>query len=338
VLAILALVGDLHYLRPNVAAVLVHIDLDGDRPHPSSLVALAAGRQVASSWGATLYAALIAYDPSEAPGAAPAAQATKVPPLDTTQHLARTGADKIIVALTDTPVAPLWATIGSAWQGVIDHLRPRLVLFGADAPAAAELAPRTGARIGARLLMRARSLGGDDIELRDRDGGYVRAADSGAAVALVGRAEKPLVPAVGVEHDIDVVVLELPGGADARLELATSTAAEVSHTLGTLIALGDDVVTDKKVMADAKKLAVQLGAQIVGTRTAGKTVPKGAVIHRATPLAPEVCIAIGNAQLDLAGSTSLVRIGGTATKTADGALPGLADVGVRELVKRLGDA
>jgi hypothetical protein len=186
--------------------------------------------------------------------------------------------------------------------------------------------------------MRARSLGGDDIELRDRDGGYVRAADSGAAVALVGRAEKPLVPAVGVEHDIDVVVLALPGGADARLELATSTAAEVSHTLGTLIALGDDVVTDKKVMADAKKLAVQLGAQIVGTRTAGKTVPKGAVIHRATPLAPEVCIAIGNAQLDLAGSTSLVRIGGTATKTADGALPGLADVGVRELVKRLGDA
>jgi hypothetical protein len=62
VLAILALVGDLLYLRPTVAAVLVHIDLDGDKPHPSSLVALAAGRQVASSWGATLYAALILHD------------------------------------------------------------------------------------------------------------------------------------------------------------------------------------------------------------------------------------------------------------------------------------
>ncbi len=338
VLAILALVGDLHYLRPTVAAVLVHIDLDGDRPHASSLVALAAGRQVASSWGATLYAALIAYDPSEASGAASTVQvlnAKKLPLLEAAQQiLARTGADKIVVAMTDTPVSPLWATIGNAWQGVIDHLRPRLVLFGADAPAAAELAPRTGARIGARLLMRARSLGGDDIELRDRDGGYVRAADSGAAVALVGRAEKSSHAAVGTEDDIDVVVLALPGGADTRLELATSTAAEVTHTLGTLIALGDDVLADKKIVADAKKLAAQLGAQIVGTKAAGKTVPKGAVVDRATPLAPDVCIAIGNAQLDLAGSTSLVRIGGTATKTTDGALPGLADVGV--LVKRLG--
>ena len=336
-LAILALVGDLHYLRPTVAAVLVHIDLDGDRPHASSLVALAAGRQVASSWGATLYAALIAYDPNEAAGAPPVVNAKKVPALEATQQLlARTGADKIVVALTDTPVAPLWATIGTAWQGVIDHLRPRLVLFGADAPAAAELAPRTGARIGARLLMRARSIGGDDIELRDRDGGYVRAADSGAAVALIGRAETAVQPAVGSEDDIDVVVLALPGGADTRLELATTTAAEVTHTIGTLIALGDDVLADKKIVADAKKLAAQLGAQIVGTKAAGKTVPKGAVIDRATPLAPELCIAIGDAQLDLAGSTSLVRIGGTATKTADGALPGLADVGVRELVKRLG--
>ena len=43
----------------DVACVLVHIDLDGDRPHPSSVAALAAGRAVASSWGATLYAALV---------------------------------------------------------------------------------------------------------------------------------------------------------------------------------------------------------------------------------------------------------------------------------------
>src|SRR5207342_725777 len=96
---------------------------------------------------------------------------------------------KIVVAMTDTPVAPLWAAVGGAWQGILDHLRPRLVLFGADSPSAAELGPRTGARIGARLLMRARTLGGDDVELRDRDGGYVRVGDSGAAVALIGRAD-----------------------------------------------------------------------------------------------------------------------------------------------------
>lgn len=122
-----------------MAAVLVHIDLEGKRPHRASLVALAAGRQLASSWGATLYAAVIAKDASDVDAAA----------------LGKAGADKIMVATTEAAIAPLWAAVGGAWQTVLDQLRPRLVLFGADAPSAPELAPRTGARIGARLLMRA---------------------------------------------------------------------------------------------------------------------------------------------------------------------------------------
>ena len=46
-----------------------------------------------------------------------------------------------------------------------------LAALAEHSPSAAELGPRTGARIGARLFMRARTLGGDDVELRDRDGG-----------------------------------------------------------------------------------------------------------------------------------------------------------------------
>jgi len=324
--AILALVGDLHYLRPNVAAVLVHIDLDGDQAHASSLVALAAGRQVASSWGATLYAAVIVHSPNE--------KTPQLEPLE--QVLSRTGADKVVVAMTDTPITPLWATVGHAWQGVIDHLRPRLVLFGADAPSAAELGPRTGARIGARLLMRARSLGSDDIELRDRDGGYARVADSGAVVALIGRAEKATKVAVGSEDDIDVVVLALGGGADNRIELTSTSAADIADTAGTIVALGDDVTTDKKLVTDAKKLATQLGAQLIAGPKSAKSVPKGAVVDKNVALAPELCVVIGNAHVDLAGATSLVKVGAKTAKTADGALPGLADVGVRERVKRLG--
>ena len=178
-----------------MGAVLVHIDLDGDRAHLSSLTALAAGRAVASSWGATLYAALVAHDPSEgeareAPDStARVVAASRVPGIGAIQAaLARAGADKVVVAVTDAPIAPLWSAVGTAWQGVIDHLRPRLVLFGADAPSAPELGPRTAARIGARLLMRARATPGDHVELRDRDGGHVRAADGGAAVVLVGSA------------------------------------------------------------------------------------------------------------------------------------------------------
>lgn len=89
-----------------MGAVLVHIDLDGDRPHPSSMAALAAGRAVASSWGATLYAAFIASDPSEQ--ANPGISGIQV-------AIARAGADKCVVAVTDAPIVPLWSAVGSAW-------------------------------------------------------------------------------------------------------------------------------------------------------------------------------------------------------------------------------
>jgi hypothetical protein len=335
VLAILALVGDLLYLRPTVAAVLVHIDLDGNTPHPSSLVALAAGRQVASSWGATLYAALILHDDTSGEGPDSVVTAEKAATMDSLeQTLSRGGADKLVVAMTDVTVAPLWALVGTAWQGVIDHLRPRLVLFGADAPSAYELAPRTGARIGARLLNRARTFGGDEIELRDRDGGQVRIGDSGAAVALVGRAEKMPVPSA-YDNDIDVVVLALPGGADAHVELLGTERASIENSAGSLVALGDDAASNPKAVAEATRLATLLGARLVASSTAAKTVPSSTVIDRATPLAPELCIVVGNAAIDLAGVTSVIKIGAPNDKTIDGALPAPADVSLASLVKHL---
>jgi len=318
-----------------VAAVLVHIDLDGERPHASSMVALAAGRHLASSWGATLYAALIAQNTSERKSADSTAQVVstrKVPGIEAIQDaLAIGGADKIVVAMTDGPIAPLWAAVGGAWQGVIDHLRPRLVLFGADSPSAAELAPRTGARIGARLLMRARALSGGELELRDRDGGYVRIADSGAAVVLVGSAD----PTSPGDADVDLVVLAMPGGGDARVEIAGATAAEISHTANAVVAIGDDVAGDTKIVTDAKRLAALLGAQLVGGTGAARVVAQGAVVDRSTPMAPTLCVLIGNAQLDLAGATSVIRIGAQPNKAVDGALPGAVDKGLADLIKRL---
>jgi hypothetical protein len=306
-----------------VGAVLVHIDLDGERPHASSLAALSAGRAVASSWGATLYAALIVHD-TAADRAAPDSTAQvmsthQVPGVEAIQSvLARAGADKVIVAVTDAPVTPLWSAIGVPWQGVLDHLRPRLVLFGADAPSAPELGPRTGARIGARLLLRARATAGDQVELRDRDGSYVRSSDGGAAVALIGAARVSLVG----DEDIDLSVLVYPGGADTRIELAGHAAAEVAHTLGPVIALGDDAAADADTVTAAKRLAKQLGALLVGGPSAVRAgaIAPAAVIDRHTPLAPELCIAIGSIALDLAGTTSLVRIGPSSGKGVEGAL------------------
>ena len=309
-----------------MAAILVHIDLDGDRPNASSLTALAAGRHVASSWGATLYAALVVHDPTERESTKidSAAQVPGIEALETV--LARAGADKIVVALTTAPIAPLWAALGNAWQAVLDHLRPRLVLFGADAPSAPELAPRTGARIGARLLTRARAIGIDDVELRDRDGGYARVSDGGAAVALIGRAEL----AARGDDDVDLLVLATSGGADPRVELAGTAPADVLHAAGAVVALGDDAVASA---GDAKRLASVLGATLVG----GSAATRAGVtaVDRGAPLAPELCILAGNAQLDVSGATRIVKIGGKSGKGVDGALTGAVDVGLRELASAL---
>jgi hypothetical protein len=305
-----------------VGAVLVHIDLDGERPHPSSLAALAAGRAVASSWGGTLYAALVIHDPTERGSADSTGQiSTHVPGVEHIRAaLAKGGADKVVVAVTDAPISPLWASVGGAWQGVLDHLRPRLVLFGADAPSADELGPRTGARIGARLLIRARTVGLDHVELRDRDGSYVRATDGGAAVVLIGATQTTTVG----DDDIDIVVLAMPGGGDPRVEIAGSAPADLTHGGGAIVAIDDASAADPDIMDAATHLASLLDAPVVRSST--------------TPLAPELCVAIGSPSIDLAGASSLIRIGqakDTIGKQVDGAIPGLAGAALVELIRAM---
>ena len=322
-----------------MAAVLVHIDLDGDRPHASSLLALAAGRAVASSWGATLYAAVVVHDPGKRPGPVIPGATPRVPGDPKTIEairaaLAHGGADKIVVALTDAPIAPLWSAVGAAWQGVLDHLRPRLVVFGADAPSAVEIGPRTGARIGARLFLRARALGGDEVELRDRDGSYVRANDSGAAVVLIGAA--PRIDLHG-DDDIDVMVLSPAGGADPAIEIVGSAPAELVHTTGTIIALGDDAAEDPEIAKAAQRLAGMLGAHVVGSAAAASAgvVGAGAVVDRGAPLAPELCISIGRPAVDIAGSASVIRIVQSGGKGTDAALTGPIAANLVELTRAL---
>lgn len=319
-----------------MGAVLVHIDLDGDRPHPASLAALAAGRAVASSWGATLYAAMIAHDAADrsADSTAQVVTAANLPEIEDAQSiLARAGADKVVVAMTDVELSSLWSSLGTAWQGVLDHLRPRLVLFGADSPSAPELAPRTGARLGARLLTRARAIGVEDVELRDRDGGYVRSSDSGAAVVMIGGVQATL----AADDDADLVVLVIPGGGDDRVELVSSGPAEVAQTSGAVVGLGEDVASDPAIVRDARRLAALLGAPIVGNAAAarGGAVPPGGVLERGSPLAPEVMVAIGNVNLDLAGSTSTIKINANPGKQVDGALTGPIGGNISELVDAL---
>lgn len=299
--------------------MLVHIDVDGAAPHPASLAALAAGRHIASSWGATLYAAIVAHDASAHASPEATLHAAGIEALQSALALA--GSDKVLVATTDAPIAPLWSSIGTAWQGIVDHLRPRLVLFGADSPSAAELGPRTGARIGARLLMRAHAIGIEDVELRDRDGGYVRVSDSGAAVALVGATSHP----VAGDDDADFTSLAFAHD-DARVELTGRSPADPSQAR-TLIVLGDDALEriDRGALAS---LSAMLDARIIGGPAAMRAgiIAAEDVVDRHAPLTPELCILIGAPHVDVAGAASVIRIGG-AGKHLDGTLAEVSDLG-----------
>jgi hypothetical protein len=300
---------------------LVHIDVADERPHSSSLIALSAGRMIASSWGATLYAALIARDPrdSQAIESAPCLpNPAGVPGIAAiATELARAGADKVVVGLTDGPVAPLWAIVGGAWLEALDQLRPRLVLFGADSPSARELAPRTAARLGARLLVRARCVGVEDTELRDRDGGYARVNDGGAAVALIGRASA----SPPADDDVDFVVISRCGGADARLELAGASTVDLAHAANVIVMLDDDSSQDPQLATAARRLAMALGGRVLSAQ------------H--TPIAPELCIAIGTPRTDVAGASSLIQIGGARSTYVDGLLAGAALDELTGLVQQL---
>ena len=107
-----------------------------------------------------------------------------------------------------------------------------------------------------------------------------------------------------------------------------------------MIVLGDDVATDPKLISDAKTLAALIDAYLLGGPAAARAgaIDKRFVVERSTPLAPELLVTIGNAQVDVAGATSVIKIGATPTNRVtfvDGALPGQANAGLAELVAKL---
>ncbi len=272
------------------------------------MAALAAGRQLASAWGATLYAAVVVQDASADTAADSTSQLVTASsgPGGRDREIARGGADRIVVAVTDVPALPLWSAIGNAWLAVVEHLRPRLVLFGADAPSALELGPRTAARIGAQLLLRARVSGLDrgphEAGLRERDSGSVRIVDGGASVALIGGRHVVLAAAPRVE----VLNLAAPGGSDPRVTVRSASAAPPEHTSGAIVVLSDDVSDDVAIARETSRIAALLAAPVVyGEPSAAITA--------------ELCVAVGSARVRTAGATSVVRVatdGTTSTETA----------------------
>lgn len=126
-----------------VASVLVHIEVDGDRPSPASLEALGEGRRIATTLGSTLYAFAVFDDEL-------AANEKRRDALAKT--LGAGGADKVIMQPRPVrPGPPGWLTRGSHLLAVCEEVRPVLVLVAGD-DLGRDIAPRLAAKLGAAYL------------------------------------------------------------------------------------------------------------------------------------------------------------------------------------------
>ena len=110
-----------------------------------------------------------------------------------------------------------------------------------------------------------------------------------------------------------------------------------AHTTGTVIAIGDEAARDPEIASATRRLARVIGATIVGSASAAATglIAPGAVASRNAPLTPDLCIAIGSPAIDIAGSSSLVKIGATVAKGPDPVLAGPIAPQLVELIRAL---
>jgi hypothetical protein len=138
------------------------------------------------------------------------------------------------------------------------------------------------------------------------------------------------------DDDVDLLVVPAQRG-DPRVELAGTEVLELAH-IRTLVAVGDDVVSDPRIISAARKLATHLGARMVGSPAASHAgaVEQTSTIEPTTALAPELCIIIGAAKIDLAGATRVIQLGPNADKHVDGVLATPITTALDELLARLG--
>lgn len=251
-----------------MACVLVHIEADGDTPTLASLAALGEGRRVASSSGATLYAAVvIASEGGDYPAIGRNGEA---PHAALVEALGEHGADKVVFVTATGAVQPvLWATVGNALAAACHHLRPALTLLPASA-GSHDLGARLATRMGAAYVdgpILEEGPRGEIVLSRPVYGGTWRRRmplddlDRAVVVTLPpGRA-----PARGAD-DAEVMFLELRTAGDERVRMLGVEADDgvaISHASVVVVAGGG---VTRETWPLVEQLAGVLGAQLGATR------------------------------------------------------------------------
>jgi electron transfer flavoprotein alpha subunit len=285
-----------------MACVLVHIEADGDHPTPASLAALGEGRRVATSSGATLYAALVVAGGEAAGSPAVGPRGSRGTVIET---LGRHGADKVVVLPAAGPVQPvLWETVGSALGTAVEQLRPVLTLLPASAGShdvGARLATRFGATFVAGPIVEQGSRG-EIVLSRPVYGGAWRRRTS---LEDLDRAVVVILPpglAPGWGSDEAEVLLLQPGAAPARRVRLLGESADDGAVLTSArrIVVGGGGVT-RETWPLVEELARVLGAELAATRALCQrgVAPPGREIGVGTrhvaPVLYVVCGASGSA-------------------------------------------
>jgi electron transfer flavoprotein alpha subunit len=238
-----------------VASILVFIETRADEPTAASLGLLGAGRRLAASLGATLYAAIA--DTSDTTAAVRVSWA---------RALGNAGADKVVLVPAAHAAPPLWDWVGAGLTDTCRALRPQLVLFGAGL---------VGSELGARLANRLDALYLSGCTFED-DGGLIQ--DEGPTGAQ--RLSAGELPALAVISAVGIPPLARGGAEIAELLVlpheppvapvitASSPASTAHHPGGgrTVFVVGSGLPTSQLPLVE--DCARMLDAEVLATATA----------------------------------------------------------------------
>ena len=236
-----------------MSSLLVVIELAGERVHPASLEALGQARRLATTLGATVYAA------------APCEKAPGYGEEDLIAVLSRHGADKVLLAAAPRHAGGLrWGAHGGAIVAACQLVHPLLVML-AETPGARDVAGRLASRLGAACLMDAFvEVGeGDTLFLGERVGASMRLLDAELDFPVVtvlapGRyegaagdeeAEVEMLDPPAPERDFEPVAGETSMGPGAVVLGEGAEAEALARALGGVVAKADGALVLRGTLA-----------------------------------------------------------------------------------------